>query len=134
MTDPRTSELIEAARRARDNAIAPFSKFRVGAAIRTKQGRIIGGCNIENCTYGLTVCAERVALLSALADGEREFEAVAVVTQSDRPSSPCGPCRQLLWEFCRDIPVYLANLDGDVLEFRLSELFPEPFDFSSEEE
>ena len=134
MTDPSTSELIEAARRARDNAIAPFSKFRVGAAIRTKQGRIIGGCNIENCTYGLTVCAERVALLSALADGEREFEAVAVVTQSDRPSSPCGPCRQLLWEFCRDIPVYLANLDGDVLEFRLSELFPEPFDFSSEEE
>jgi cytidine deaminase len=104
----------------------------VGAALRTRAGRVIRGCNIENGTYGLTVCAERVALLTALADGEREYEAVAVVTQSETPSSPCGPCRQLMWEYCGDIDVILAGLDGAYEIMKLSELFPRPFEFKLE--
>lgn len=125
--------LIEEATAAREKAVAPFSKFKVGAALQTKSGKVFHGCNVENCTYGLTVCAERVALLSAIASGEREFSAVAVVTQSDEPSTPCGPCRQLMWEFCGDIDVTLANLSGQSLEYKLSQLFPHPFSFSLED-
>jgi cytidine deaminase len=127
------SSLIEEAKQARENAVAPFSKFKVGAALRTKGGRVFHGCNVENCSYGLTVCAERVALLSALAAGEREFEAIAVATQSDEPSTPCGPCRQLMWEYCGDIPVALANLKGQRVDYMLSELFPHPFSFCVED-
>ena len=122
--------LIDEARAARENAVAPFSKFKVGAALRTKGGKIYRGCNVENSTYGLTVCAERVALLSALAAGERKFTAIAVVTQSEEPSTPCGPCRQLMWEYCGDIEVTLANLAGQRVEYKLSTLFPYPFTFS----
>ena len=125
--------LIEEAIKARENAVAPFSKFKVGAALRTKAGKVFRGCNVENCTYGLTVCAERVALLSALAAGEREFDAIVVVTQSDVPGTPCGPCRQLMWEYCGDIDVTLANLTGKQLEYRLSTLFPHPFSFCLED-
>lgn len=121
--------LIDEATKARERASAPFSKFKVGAALRTKGGKIFHGCNVENCTYGLTVCAERVALLSAIAAGEREFDAIAVVTQSDEPSTPCGPCRQLMWEYCGDIDVALANLDGKRVDYKLSDLFPHPFSF-----
>jgi cytidine deaminase len=124
--------LIDEARLARENAVAPFSKFKVGAALRTKAGKIFRGCNVENCTYGLTVCAERVALLSALAAGEREFDAIVVITQSDEPGTPCGPCRQLMWEYCGDIEVALTNLVGKRIDYRLSELFPHPFSFSLE--
>jgi len=124
--------LIDEARTARENAVAPFSKFKVGAALRTKAGKIYRGCNVENCTYGLTVCAERVALLSALAAGEREFDSIVVVTQSDVPGTPCGPCRQLMWEYCGDIDVTLANLDGRRVEYKLSTLFPHPFLFTVE--
>lgn len=127
------SNLIEEAKKARENAVAPFSRFKVGAALRTKAGKIYRGCNVENCTYGLTVCAERVALLTALAAGERSFDAIAVVTQSDEPGSPCGPCRQLMWEYCGDIPVTLANLTGKSVEYQLSTLFPVPFSFKLEE-
>jgi cytidine deaminase len=127
------ANLIDEATAARENAVAPFSKFKVGAALQTKAGRVFHGCNVENCTYGLTVCAERVALLSALAAGEREFTAVAVVTQSEEPSTPCGPCRQLMWEFCGDIDVTLANLAGQKIEYKLSQLFPHPFYFSLED-
>ncbi len=123
------TDLVLEAKKARENAVAPFSKFRVGAALRTAGGRIFHGCNVENCTYGLTVCAERVALLSALAAGERKFTAIAVVTQSDEPSTPCGPCRQLMWEYCGDIDVTLANLEGKTIEYKLSTLFPYPFNF-----
>ena len=123
-------DLVEEARKARENAVAPYSKFRVGAALRTAEGKVYRGCNVENCTYGLTVCAERVALLSALAAGERKFTAVAVVTQSEEPSTPCGPCRQLMWEYCGDIDVTLANLTGRRVEYKLSTLFPHPFSFS----
>ncbi len=125
--------LIEEAAAARENASAAFSKFKVGAALRTKDGKVYRGCNIENASYGLTVCAERVALLSAIAAGDRQFSAVAVVTQSDEPSTPCGPCRQLMWEYCGDIDVTLANLTGKRTEYKLSELFPHPFEFSLED-
>lgn len=125
--------LIEEATKARENAAAPFSKFKVGAALRTAGGKVFHGCNVENCSYGLTVCAERVALLSAIAAGERSFDAIAVVTQSDEPSTPCGPCRQLMWEYCGDIDVTLANLKGQRLDYKLSELFPHPFYFSLED-
>jgi cytidine deaminase len=124
--------LVEEAKAARENAVAPFSKFKVGAALRTKAGKIYRGCNVENCTYGLTVCAERVALLTALAAGERDFTAIAVVTQSEEPGTPCGPCRQLMWEYCGDIDVTLANLVGQRTEYKLSTLFPHPFSFSIE--
>ena len=125
--------LIDEAIKARDNAVAPFSKFKVGAALRTRGGKVFRGCNVENCTYGLTVCAERVALLSALAAGEREFDAIVVVTQSDEPGTPCGPCRQLMWEYCGDIDVTLANLTGKRVDYKLATLFPYPFYFSLED-
>ncbi|MBK5258446.1 MAG: cytidine deaminase [Thermoanaerobaculia bacterium] len=126
-------ELIAEARKARENAVAPFSKFKVGAALRTAAGKIYRGCNVENATYGLTVCAERVALLSALAAGERKFTSIAVITQSPEPSTPCGPCRQLMWEYCGDIDVALANLGGKRVDHKLSALFPFPFNFTLEE-
>ena len=125
-------DLVSEARKARENAVAPFSKFKVGAALRTAEGKVYRGCNVENCTYGLTVCAERVALLTALAAGERKFTAVAVVTQSQEPGTPCGPCRQLMWEYCGDIDVTLANLEGRRVEYKLSTLFPHPFLFTVE--
>jgi cytidine deaminase len=127
------SNLIEEAKKAREKAVAPFSKYKVGAALRTAGGKIFHGCNVENCTYGLTVCAERVALLSAIAAGERKFTAIAVVTQSDEPGTPCGPCRQLMWEFCGDIDVTVANLQGKKTDYKLSTLFPMPFSFTLEE-
>jgi len=125
-------DLVSEARKARDNAVAPFSKFKVGAALRTSEGKVYRGCNVENCTYGLTVCAERVALLTALAAGERKFTAIAVVTQSKEPGTPCGPCRQLMWEYCGDIDVTLANLEGRRVEDKLATLFPHPFSFAIE--
>jgi len=133
MSPEERADLIREARAARENAVATFSGFRVGAAIRTKDGTIFRGCNVENCTYGLTLCAERVAIFAAMAAGHREFDAVAVVTQSDKPSTPCGACRQILWEFCGDIPVVLANMDGDIREFRLASLYPAPFDLRPED-
>jgi cytidine deaminase len=123
--------LVTAAKVARENAHAPYSDFRVGAAVRANSGRIFGGCNIENASYGLTVCAERVALFKALSEGERDFSAVAVVTDAERLTPPCGACRQLLWEFCGDVPVVLANLQGKTKTFKMRELLPEPFDSSS---
>jgi len=128
------NELIDEAKKAREKAVATFSNYKVGAALRTTSGKIFHGCNVENATYGLTVCAERVALLSAIAQGERKFNAIAVVTQSDKPGTPCGPCRQLMWEFCGDIDVTTANLDGKTVEYKLSQLFPFPFDIKNLEE
>src|SRR6202008_3253313 len=106
--------LIAAAKTAREHAHAPYSNFRVGAALRASSGRIFGGCNVENATYGLTVCAERVAIFKAISEGERGFDAMAVVTDTDSLTPPCGACRQLIWEFCGDVPVVLANLNGRV--------------------
>src|SRR5574341_1104907 len=122
--------LIAAAKQARENAHAPYSNFRVGAALRASSGRIYTGCNVENSTYGLTVCAERVAIFKAISDGERGFDAIAVVTQTDVLTPPCGACRQIIWEFCGDIPVVLANLQGKAEVHKMSALFPRPFDSS----
>jgi cytidine deaminase len=123
--------LIAAAKQSRENAHAAYSNFRVGAALRATSGRIFGGCNVENATYGLTVCAERVALLKAISEGERGFDAIAVVTDADSLTPPCGACRQLIWEFCGDVPVILANLKGKVETISMRDLFPKPFDGSS---
>jgi cytidine deaminase len=123
--------LIAAARQARENAHAAYSNFRVGAALRATSGRIFGGCNVENATYGLTVCAERVAIFKAISEGERGFDAIAVVTDTDSLTPPCGACRQLIWEFCGDVPVILANLKGKSEILRMNELFPKPFDSSN---
>jgi len=123
--------LITAAKSARENAHAAYSNFRVGAALRATSGRIFGGCNVENATYGLTICAERVAIFKAISEGERGFDAIAVVADTDSLTPPCGACRQLLWEFCGDVPVILANLRGRVEIVPMRELFPKPFDGSS---
>lgn len=122
------SELIAAARKARRNAHAQFSNFKVGAAIRTADGTIITGCNIENATYGLTICAERVAMFKAISEGHRKFTRVAVVADTQSPTPPCGPCRQILWEFGGDLEVILANTRRETARFKLSELLPHPFD------
>jgi cytidine deaminase len=123
--------LIEAAKQARENAHAPYSNFRVGAALRSTSGRIFAGCNVENATYGLTMCAERVALFKAVSEGERGFSAIAVVTDTEVLTPPCGACRQLIWEFCGDIPVSMANLKGKVEVIQMTDLFPRPFDDSN---
>jgi cytidine deaminase len=120
--------LVDAARRAREYAVADFSGFKVGAALETSDGTIVSGCNVENATYGLTVCAERVAMFKALSEGHRRFRRVVVVADTQSPTPPCGACRQILWEFAGDIEVTLANLEAVAGSFRLSELLPHPFD------
>lgn len=122
------ADLLAAASRAREFAVAPFSNFQVGAALHCPDGTIITGCNVENATYGLTVCAERVALFKALSEGRRKFTHVAVVADTAEPTPPCGACRQLLWEFGGDLEVILGNLKKETGRHRLSELFPFPFD------
>jgi len=123
--------LISTAKDSRLNAHAPFSNFRVGAAVRAASGAIFGGCNVENATYGLTICAERVAIFKAMSEGERGFDTIAVVTDTDALTPPCGACRQLIWEFCGDVPVVLANLKGKTETIRMRDLFPKPFDSSN---
>ena len=123
-----TGVLINAARDARERAFAPYSKFKVGAALETADGTIVTGCNIENSTYGLTICAERVAVFKAVSEGHRLFRRVAVVADTQDPTPPCGPCRQILWEFCGDIEVVLANLTEEKGTYRLKDLLPMPFD------
>jgi len=122
--------LIAAALGVRANAHAPFSEFKVGAALEGDDGQIYTGCNVENATYGLSVCAERVAVLKAVSEGARKFRRIAVVADTDALTPPCGACRQILWEFCGDIEVILANLPGKTESLRLKDLFPRPFDAS----
>jgi cytidine deaminase len=122
--------LIAAAISARENAHAPFSKFRVGAAVLDAEGRIHTGCNVENATYGLTLCAERVAIFKAISEGARSFTRVAVVADTANLTPPCGACRQILWEFCGDVELVLANLQGKTETLRLGALFPRAFDAS----
>jgi len=121
-------ELIDAAKGARERALARYSDFRVGAALEAEDGKIYTGCNIESAAYGETVCAERVAIWKALSEGARSFAAIAVVADTDRLTPPCGACRQVIWEFCGDVPVVLANLDGNAQALRIRELLPDPFD------
>jgi cytidine deaminase len=120
--------LVDAARRAREHAVATFSKFKVGAALETPDGAVITGCNVENATYGLTICAERVAMFKALSEGHRQFTRVAIVADTEDPTPPCGACRQILWEFGGDLEVVLANLTQEKGIHRLRDLLPLPFD------
>lgn len=120
--------LIAAATEARAKAFAPFSHFQVGAAVLAEDGTIVPGCNVESASYGLTMCAERVAVFAGVARGYRCFERVAVVTDTPIPTPPCGACRQVLWEFAPDAEVVLANLSGKVLKFTVRELIPHAFD------
>ena len=122
--------LVAAARAAREHAVADFSKFKVGAALETDTGEIITGCNIENASYGLTICAERVAIFKALSEGKRSFRRLAVVADTTSPTPPCGACRQIIWEFCGDIPVVLANLSEVTATLAMKDLLPLPFDKS----
>ena len=125
--------LEQAALAARNNAHAPFSRFRVGAAIEDVHGHIHTGCNVENATYGLTVCAERVAVFKAISEGLRpgQFRRIAIAADTDELTPPCGACRQILWEFLGDVPVTLVNLIGKHETISLKELFPRAFDANS---
>ena len=121
-------ELIEAAKNVRELAYTPYSNFKVGAAVRTKDGKIYTGCNVESASYGLTVCAERVAIWKAVSEGEKEFTEIAIVADTHELTPPCGVCRQIIWEFCGDIPVIFANLKGNTETVQMSELLPRAFD------
>ncbi|MBI4466312.1 MAG: cytidine deaminase [Acidobacteria bacterium] len=122
--------LLNQARRARARAFAPFSRFSVGAAVEARAGRAYTGANVESASYGLTCCAERVAIFKAVTAGERAFKRLAVVTDTDRLTPPCGACRQIIWEFCGDIEIILANLKGQAAVHRMRTLLPRPFDAS----
>ena len=119
---------MRSARQARRRALADYSGFKVGAALETADGTVITGCNIENATYGLTMCAERVAMFKALSEGHRRFRRIAIVADTMAPTPPCGPCRQILWEFGGDLEVILANLRRETGRYRLRDLLPLPFD------
>jgi cytidine deaminase len=121
-------KLVEMANVARERAFAPYSNFKVGAAVETADGEIFIGCNVESASYGLTVCAERVAIWKAVSEGKMNFKAIAVVVDTEELTPPCGVCRQIIWEFCHDIPVILANLKGDSEVVQMRELLPRAFD------
>ncbi len=125
-----TDVLLQAAMDVRERARAQFSGFKVGAAIEDDTGRIYTGCNVENSTYGLTICAERVAVFKAVSEGAGRLTRVTVVTDTDRLTPPCGACRQILWEFCGDVEVRMANLTGRCETAMMRDLFPRPFDAS----
>ena len=122
------AELVEKATQVREIAYAPFSKFKVGAAVETETGEIFTGCNVESASYGLTVCAERVAIWKAVSEGKKKFSRIAVVADTEELTPPCGACRQIIWEFCGDVPVIMANLKGDVETVQMKELLPRAFD------
>ena len=123
-------DLIQAAREVRKRAVAPFSHFLVGAAIEDETGRIFTGCNVENATYGLTLCAERLAVFKALSEGAAKLTRIAIVADTPTLTPPCGACRQILWEFCGDIQLILVNLSGRREILSLKQIFPRPFDAS----
>ena len=121
-------ELIEAAIAVRENAYAPFSSFKVGSAIEMEDGEVIDGCNVESASYGLTVCAERVAIWKAISQGKRKIKHIAVVADTEELTPPCGVCRQIIWEFGGDIPVTMANLKGKTETVQMKDLLPRAFD------
>jgi cytidine deaminase len=120
--------LIDAAQAARLQSVAPFSNFLVGAALKTESGKVYTGCNVESASYGLTVCAERVAIWKALSEGERNFTALAVVADTETLTPPCGTCRQIIWEFARGVDIVFANLKGQTEVFQIADLLPRAFD------
>jgi cytidine deaminase len=121
-------QLIETATAARVQSVAPFSNFKVGAALQTKGGKVFTGCNIESASYGLTVCAERVAIWKALSEGERDFTDLVVVADTETLTPPCGTCRQIIWEFAKHATIMLANLRGQREEVHILDLLPRAFD------
>ncbi len=124
-------ELVEIARQVREHAHAPYSKFQVGAALESVDGRVFTGCNVENSSYGLSMCAERVAVFKAISEGLRDFKRIAVIADTQAPVRPCGACRQVISDlFPRDAEVILANLQGDIEVTKIIELLPAPFDRS----
>jgi cytidine deaminase len=122
------NELIAAATAARLHSVAPFSNFLVGAALRTKEGKVFTGCNVESASYGLTVCAERVAIWKALSEGERDFTDLIIVADTAQLTPPCGTCRQIIWEFSKHAKITLSNLRGQKEEVDIRELLPKAFD------
>jgi cytidine deaminase len=128
LSDEDFQSLIETAQQARLQSVAPFSNFLVGAAVRTESGKVYTGCNIESASYGLTVCAERVAIWKALSEGERKFTEIAVVADTETLTPPCGTCRQIIWEFARGAKIVFANLDGQSETFNIVDLLPRAFD------
>ena len=128
MKDNTDQDLIDAARQVRENAYAPYSNFQVGAAVEADNGDIYVGCNVESASYGLTVCAERVAIWKGISRGEKHFKRIAVVVDTEELTPPCGVCRQIIWEFCGDVPVILSNLHGRTETISSGELLPRAFD------
>lgn len=128
--DETADKLLSAARECRERAFAPYSGFRVGAAVEAEDGTIFAGCNVESASYGLTMCAERVAIFSAVAAGRKRIKRISVVAESDELTAPCGACRQVIWEFGGDIPVLIVNTNGESVERQMSELLPMAFDSS----
>lgn len=120
--------MIEAAKRARLQSVAPFSNFLVGAAVKAASGKVYTGCNIESASYGLTVCAERIAIWKALSEGERQFTELAIVADTETLTPPCGTCRQIIWEFARNATIVFANLNGESDKFQIADLLPRAFD------
>jgi cytidine deaminase len=121
-------QLIEEAKKAREKAYVPYSKFGVGAALLTTDGKVYHGCNIENAAYSMCNCAERTALFKAYSEGDKDYQKLAVVADTDRPCSPCGACRQVISELCsKDMKVILTNLKGDILEITVEDLLPGAF-------
>jgi cytidine deaminase len=128
LSEKSLQELIEIAKTARLHSVAPFSNFLVGAAIRTAEGKVYTGCNVESASYGLTVCGERVAIWKALSEGEREFAELAIVADTESLTPPCGTCRQIIWEFAKHAKIILSNLKGETQECSIKELLPRAFD------
>ena len=128
MSEESLQELIETAKTARLRSIAPFSNFLVGAAVKTEDGKVYIGCNVESASYGLTVCAERVAIWKALSEGERKFTELAIVADTETLTPPCGTCRQIIWEFAKNATIVLANLQGETQVVSIRELLPRAFD------
>ncbi len=120
-------ELLKMAVKAQNNAYAPYSHFKVGAAILTRNGKIYSGCNIENSSYGASICAERVALFKAVSEGEKDFLAIAIATDTKEPVMPCGICRQVLSEFAPNLKIYAINISGKVKEALLDQMLPDAF-------
>jgi len=128
LTEESLQELLEKAKAARLRSIAPFSNFLVGAAVKTDEGKVYIGCNVESASYGLTVCAERVAIWKALSEGERQFTELAIVADTDTLTPPCGTCRQIIWEFAKNATIILGNLQGETQIVSIRELLPRAFD------
>lgn len=128
MSEQSLQELIEVAKNARLRSVAPFSNFLVGAAVKTEDGKVYTGCNIESASYGLTVCGERVAIWKALSEGDKHFTELAIVADTETLTPPCGTCRQIIWEFARDATIILGNLRGESQVVSIRELLPRAFD------